>query len=298
MTMKFKLWFLETRPRFLLLSLVLVLVGTAVALHEGYFDWLRFVLTLLGLLFAHLSVNVLNDYFDYKSGIDFETPKTPFSGGSGILTDGLLKPESVYKFGAGCLAVALLIGVYLTLISSWQLLPPIILGGLISYFYTSHLTRWPVAELWAGLGMGTLPVLGTYFIQTGSYSLEAFAVSLPPGFLTANLLLLNEFPDAEPDRKGGRRHLAITLGKKKASRVYAALMVATYICIVVGVIAKLMPPVTLIALASIVFAATAVSKAFKYHDDLQKLVPALRANVITVLGTDALLALAYFLTCL
>ena len=296
--MKLKLWFLETRPQFLLLSVVLVLVGTAVALHEGYFDWLKFVLTLLGLLLAHLSVNVLNDYFDCKSGIDFETQKTPFSGGSGILTDGLLKPESVYRFGVGCLAVALLIGVYLTLISGWQLLPLIILGGLISYFYTSHLTRWPVAELWAGLGMGTLPVLGTYFIQTGSYSLEAFAASLAPGFLTANLLFLNEFPDAEADKKGGRRHLVITLGKRRASRLYAALMVATYLCIVAGVAAKLMPLVTLIALASMVFARTAISKAFKYHDDLENLVPALRANVITVLGTDALLALAYFLTCL
>jgi len=146
--------------------------------------------------------------------------------------------------------------------------------------------------------MGTLPVLGTYFIQTGSYSLEAFAASLPPGFLTANLLLLNEFPDAEADKRGGRRHLVITLGKRKASRLYAALMVATYLCIVAGVVAKLMPPVTLIALASIAFAATAVSKAFKHHDNFQQLVPALRANVITVLGTDALLALAYFLTCL
>lgn len=298
MTMKLRLWFLETRPPFLLLSVVLVLVGTAVALHEGCFDWLRFVLTLLGLLFAHISVNVLNDYSDYRSGIDFETQKTPFSGGSGILTDGLLKPESVYKFGAGCLAIALLIGIYLTLISGWQLLPPIILGGLITYFYTSHLTRWPVAELWAGLGMGTLPALGTYFIQTGSYSLEAFAASLPPGFLTANLLLLNEFPDAEADKKGGRRHLVIALGKRRASRVYAALMAATYLCIVAGVVARLMPPATLIALASIVFAATAVSKAFKHRDNIQKLIPALRANVITVLGTDALLALGYFLACL
>lgn len=293
--MKLRLWFRETRPQFLLLSVVLVLVGTAVALHEGYFDWLKFVLTLFGLLFANTSVNVLNDYFDCKSGIDFETQKTPFSGGSGVLTDGLLKPQSVYKFGVACLALALLIGIYLTLISGWQLLPPIILGGLVAYFYTSHLTMWPVGEFWAGLCMGSLPVLGTYFIQTGSYSPQALAASLPPGLLTTNLLLLNEFPDAEPDKRGGRRHLVITLGKRKASRLYAALMVVTYLCIVAGVVARLMPAITLIALASVAFAATAVSKAFKHHDNLQQLIPALRANVITVLGTDALLALAYMI---
>jgi 1,4-dihydroxy-2-naphthoate octaprenyltransferase len=298
MSLKLRLWFLETRPQFLLLSVMLVLLGTAVALHEGYFDWLKFFLTLPGLVLANTSVNVLNDYFDHISGIDFETQKTPFSGGSGILTNGLLKPQSVYKFGVACLALALLIGIYLTLVSGWQLLPPIILGGLVAYFYTSHLTRWPIGEFWAGLCMGTLPVLGTYFIQTGSYSLEALAASLPPGFLTTNLLLLNEFPDAEPDRKGGRRHLVITLGTRKASRLYAALTVMTYLCIVAGVVTKLMPAVALIALATVAFAATAVSKAFKYRDNIQQFIPALRANVITVLGTDALLALAYFLTCL
>lgn len=80
--MRLKIWFLETRPQFLLLSVVLVLLGTAIARNEGYFDGLKFILTTLGLLLAHASVNILNDYFDYKSGIDLQTTRTPFSGGS------------------------------------------------------------------------------------------------------------------------------------------------------------------------------------------------------------------------
>lgn len=145
--MNLRIWLLETRPGFLLLLVVLVLLGTAVAWNEGYFHWLKFVLTLLGLLLAHTSVNVLNDYFDYKSGIDTETTQTPFSGGSGILPQGLLKPESVYKFGLGCLLIALVIGIYLTLVSGWQLLPLIVGGGLVIYFYTSHLAKWLIGEL-------------------------------------------------------------------------------------------------------------------------------------------------------
>ena len=294
--MKLKVWFLETRPQFLLLSVVLVLLGTAMAWHEGSFDLLKFVLTMIGLVLAHSSVNILNDYFDYKSGIDLETNRTPFSGGSGILPAGLLKPKGVYVYGVGCLLAALAIGIYLSTLSGWQLLPLILLGGPVIYFYTSHLTKWLVGELWAGLGLGMLPVLGTYFVQTGRYSLEAFVASLAPGFLTANLLFLNEFPDIEADKKGGRYNLVIALGPKKASWLYAGFVLLTYLSIIGGVIFKLMPPLTLIGFVSILFAYKAVKVTFKYYDNVQELLPALRANVLTVLGTDAFLALGYLIT--
>ncbi|MHC4205396.1 MAG: UbiA family prenyltransferase [Planctomycetota bacterium] len=293
--MKLKVWLLETRPQFLLLSVVLVLLGTAIAWHEGCFDLLKFVLTMIGLVLAHSSVNILNDYFDYKSGIDLETNRTPFSGGSGILPAGLLKPKGVYIYGVGCLMAALAIGIYLTFISGWQLLPLILLGGPVIYFYTSHLTKWLVGELWAGLGLGMLPVLGTYFVQTGSYSLEAFVASLAPGFLTANLLFLNEFPDVEADKKGGRYNLVIALGPKNASRLYAGLIGLTYLSIICGVVFKLMPPLTLIGFHSIFFAYKAVKITFKHYDNVQELLPALKANVLTVLVTDAFLALGYLI---
>ncbi len=294
--MKLKVWLLETRPQFLLLSVTLVLLGTAISRHEGCFDLLKFVLTLLGLLLAHSSINILNDYFDYKSGIDLETTRTPFSGGSGILPDGLLKPKGVYMYGVGCLLAALTIGIYLTTISGWQLLPMIILGGLVIYFYTSHLTKWLVGEFWAGLGLGILPVLGTYFVQTGRYSVEAVVASLASGFLTANLLFLNEFPDIGADKKGGRYNLVIALGPRNASRLYAGLMAMTYICIIGGVVFKLMPPLTLIGFHSIIFAFKAVRVTFKHYDNVQELLPALKANVLTVLVTNAFLALGYFLS--
>jgi len=294
--MKLKIWLLETRPQFLLLSVTLVLLGMAIARHEGYFDLLQFVLTLIGLLLAHSSVNVLNDYFDYKSGIDLETTRTPFSGGSGVLPGGLLKPKGVYIYGVSCLMAALVIGIYLTFISGWQLLPLILLGGPVIYFYTSHLTKWLAGEFWAGLGLGTLPVLGTYFVQTGHYSAEAIVASLAPGFLTANLLLLNEFPDAEADKKGGRYNLVIALGPKTAGRLYAGLMALTYLSIIGGVASKLMPPASLIGLASIPFAFKAISVTFKHYDNIQELIPALKANVITILGTNALVAAGYFLS--
>jgi 1,4-dihydroxy-2-naphthoate octaprenyltransferase len=141
-----------------------------------------------------------------------------------------------------------------------------------------------------------LPVLGTYFVQTGRYSLEAFVASLAPGFLTANLLFLNEFPDVEADRKGGRYNLVIALGPRNASRLYAGIMGLTYLSIVCGVLFKLMPPLTLIGFHSIFFAYKAVKITFKHYDNVQELLPALKANVLTVLVTDAFLALGYLLS--
>jgi len=293
--MKIRIWFKEIRPEFLLLSLALVLLGTAISLYDGYFNWLRFILTMFGLLLAHTSVNVLNDYFDYKSGIDFETNRTAFSGGSGILTQGLLKAKSAYIFGMASLFAAFPIGVYLTVISGWQLLPLIIVGGLCIYFYTSFLTKWLIGELWAGLGLGMLPVLGTYYIQAGCYSLDTFTASLAPFFLTANLLLLNEFPDYEADKKGGRYNLVIALGRKNASRLYAVIMAGSYICIILGVVSGKMPSLTLISLAPLPFALKSVFLTYKYFDNIRALMPALKFNVVTVLATDIMLALGYLI---
>ena len=87
-----KTWFLETRPQFLILTPICVLVGVAAAAYDDFdLNPVHVILTLVGALLAHISVNVLNDYFDYRSGIDLATKRTPFSGGSGILPGGLLK---------------------------------------------------------------------------------------------------------------------------------------------------------------------------------------------------------------
>lgn len=293
-----KTWFLELRPQFLLLSVVLVPIGTAVAWHQGNFNLAYFVLAWVGTVLAHISVNVLNDYFDHRSRLDFHTQRTPFSGGSGILTAGLLKPTRVYLLGVASLFVAAVIGAYFIGVQGWGLLPVLLIGGLSAYFYTPLFSRWRIGELLAGLGLGTLPVLGAYFVQTGGYNWQALVVSLPPGFLSANLLLLNEFPDLEADKQVGRRNLVMALGRQKAGWLYTALVAATYLCIILGVAFRLMPVTLLVGLLTLPVAFKAVQGALRDYDDIPKLIPALGANVITVLGTDLLLTVGYVLATL
>jgi len=297
--MGLRVWFAETRPPFLLLSVILVFLGTSIAVYEGFFNPLHFILALIGLLLLHISVNVLNDYFDFKMGIDLETRRTPFSGGSGILPAGLLKPSSVYRFGVVCLLLGLSIGGYFIAVMGWLLLPLILVGGLTVYFYTTRFARWMLGEVFAGLGLGALPVLGAYFVQSGGYSLLAAVTSIPPLILTHNLLFLNEFPDVETDRRGGRRNLVIALGREKASKLYSTLTISTYGWITAWTMVGLMPLPTLLSLATIPMAIKAIKGALKDHSS-QAIVPALAANVMIILGIQALMAagflIAFFLT--
>jgi 1,4-dihydroxy-2-naphthoate octaprenyltransferase len=146
--------FLETRPQFLILTPMCVLVGVAAAAYDDFdLNPLHVILTVVGALLAHISVNVLNDYFDYRSGIDLATKRTPFSGGSGILPGGLLKAQEVYLLGLASLSGVGAIGIYFTMEWGWKILPLGIAGMLVVYLYTTHITKNPLlCAIAPGLG--------------------------------------------------------------------------------------------------------------------------------------------------
>ena len=292
--MKLKIWFLETRPQFLLLSVVLAFLGTSIAWYDGYFHLGHALLAFVGLLLAHISVNVLNDYFDYRSGIDLETKRTPFSGGSGILPPALLTPRQVFWLGTGSFLLAVPIGVYFVIVKGGLLLPLLLVATACIFVYTPFIlkTRWP--EWSPGLGMGTLPVLGAYFVQAGAYTLPAVIASIPSGILVHNLLLLNEFPDVAADSKAGRKTSPIIMGRAKAGIFYSALTIIVYLWIIGGVVARQMPAFSLIALLTIPFAIKAIRGALK-SQDMAQLVPAMANNVQVVLLTQLLLGIGYIL---
>ena len=292
--MKLKVWFAETRPQFLLLSVVLAFLGNAVAWNDGYFHLGHALLAFLGLLLCHIGVNVLNDYFDYKSGIDLKTRRTPFSGGSGILPAAQMKPRQVFWLGMGAFLLAVPIGVYFVIVVGWALLPLLLVAALCTLLYTPLLTRMGWPEWAPGAGMGALPVLGTYFIQTAAYTFPAVIAAIPSGILVHNLLLLNEFPDIPADREAGRRTLPITIGKNGAWLIYSALTIVVYLWIVGWVIAGEMPVFSLIALLTLPFAIKAI-RGGRNYDDMSQLVPAMANNIMVVLLTQLLLGVGYIL---
>jgi len=287
-----KTWILETRPQFLLLVPVCVFAGVAASLYMGYsLNPLYFVLAFFGALFAHISVNVLNDYFDYRSGIDLKTQRTPFSGGSGMLPGALLGPKKVLLLGIGSLAVTVLIGIYFIFIYEWTILPIGLLGVALVLLYTPYITKLPgITELVGpGLGFGLI-VLGTYFTQTGAYSVMAVVTTVIVGLFVANLLLLNEFPDVEADRSAGRRHIPIILSKRKAAWIYCSIMAIAYTLLIAVVIAEVLPLLALLGLATLPLGIKAIRGALKFHSDTGNLIPAMGMNVQIVLITPLLMS--------
>jgi 1,4-dihydroxy-2-naphthoate octaprenyltransferase len=291
-----KVWFLETRPQFLTLSVVLAFLGTSIAWYDGYFNLWYALLAGIGLVLTHASVNILNDYFDFRSGIDLATRRTPFSGGSGILRAGLLTPRQVLWLGIVLLLLAIPIGIYFIIIhdNGWQLLPLLVVAAFFIVMYSPFILKRPWPEWAAGAGLGALPILGLYFAQSGAYTATVAVACVPSALLVHNLLLLNELPDAEADTRASRRTLPIAIGKKGAAIFYSIVAVAVYLWIIAWVAAGFMPVWTLLALLSLPLTLRAINGALHY-DDPSRLMPGMAANVMTVLLTQLLLGIGYIL---
>ena len=292
--MNLKIWFLATRPQFLVLPVVLSFLGTSIAWYYGPVHIGHAILAFVGLLLAHISVNVINDYHDFKSGVDLATKQTPFSGGSGILPAALLKPEQVLRFGIITFILATAIGIYFVVVSGWWLLPLLLVGAICILLYTPVILKrsWP--EWSPGVGLGSLPILGTYFVQTGEYTWTVIIASIPSGILVHNLLFLNEFPDVEADTTVHRKTLPITIGKTRSSVLYGALTVALYLWIIGWVIAGTLPAFTLLALLTLPLAYKAIRGA-RHYGDMKQLMPAMMSNVLVVLLTQLLMGIGYIL---
>ncbi|NLZ02714.1 MAG: prenyltransferase [Pirellulaceae bacterium] len=285
------------RVSFLLLTPACVLLGTAAASWStGAVSPWHFLLALAGGVCAHIAVNALNEYSDFRTGLDYRTQRTAFSGGSGTLPE---RPELATRTlmtGVGAAALVALVGLYFLRRWGLSILPLGILGLAVVAAYTPWLTRRPILCLVApGIGFGPLMVMGTDFALAGRYSWTALVASLVPFFLVNNLLLLNQFPDVEADRSVGRRHLPIVAGRRASSLVYAAFLLCAYLSIVAGVLLGLLPAASLIGLATLALAVPAAIGAYRHADDLARLKPAMVMNVAINLGTPLLVALGLFL---
>jgi 1,4-dihydroxy-2-naphthoate octaprenyltransferase len=192
-------------------------------------------------------------------------------------------------FGLVAAAVGLAVGIYFLLEVGWPLLPIAVIGAVLVLGYTDFLARTGVGEIAAGLGLGALPVIGTDLVLDGSIGRASVAAAVPAFLMTFNLLLLNEFPDEEADRAGGRRNLVLLLGRKGAAWIYSLAAVAVPVSITVAVFADMLPALALIAVFPTVALAPAFTWAFTHPGEP---VPhsALGANVIWNLATNTMLA--------
>jgi 1,4-dihydroxy-2-naphthoate octaprenyltransferase len=285
------------RPPFLILTPACVLLGLGTAVwSQGSVSVFHFVLALVGAVASHISVNAFNEYFDFKSGLDLKTQRTPFSGGSGTLPT---KPEMLRTtLTTAIVALAVVCGIGLYFLSAWgaSILPLGLAGVLIIVIYSPLIAHNAFLSLISpGVGFGSLMVIGTHFVLTGQYSWTAFMASLVPFFLVNDLLLLNQFPDVEADRSVGRRNYVILLGPRAAAVIYGAFLALAFVSIVVGVRLGYLPAASLIGLVAVALAVPAAIGAFRHADDVKRLMPFMGLNVILNIVTPVLVAVGLFL---
>lgn len=285
------------RAPFLTLPVTLVICGAGAAAYEGSAYWGATILALIGLVAVHIAVNALNEWSDMRRGIDLNTTRTPFSGGSGTLPAGKAPVKAALRLGIFSSAVGLAIGLWFFFRIGPSFLPFLLFGAVFVLGYTDVMARLGVGEIAAGLGLGGMAVSGVAIVQEGMLGPVALAASVPAFLMTFNLLLLNEYPDEEADREGGRKNLVLLLGRRASALVYALAALLVPLWIVLAVFEGTFPIWALAGALPSLLLAKPLRWAFG-DTDSDVPVPALGANVTWNLATNTLLGLGLFVASL
>ena len=292
--MQLKVLLQTTRPSFLVLTPICVFLGISTSiLNQSPINYFLVYLILLGATFAHISVNTLNEYFDFKSGLDLKTNKTPFSGGSGALPGHPDMAKSVLVIGLVSLMVTIATGSYLVLMRGTEIIPIGLVGIILIVTYTQWINRSPLLCLIApGLGFGILMVVGTHVILTGEYTSLSRLLALVPFFLINNLLLLNQYPDIDADSSVGRKTFPIVFGVQKSNLVYAFFMLAAYSLILFLIIMGYLPTLSTIALIPMILSIFALTGMMRFKFKIGDYPIYMGANVAATILAPLLLGLS------
>jgi 1,4-dihydroxy-2-naphthoate octaprenyltransferase len=293
---KLSIWVRVIRVRLLSASLVAVTTGLAISWSAFHVLNIPYaLLTYAGVLSLHASVDILNDYFDYKNKIDLMTKGTPFSGGTRVLPDGLLEPRSVYRMGMFFLIAGALIGVFFT-IATGPIVGAILLFAVLStYFYSTSVVSSGLGEIFLVI-KGTLIVLGSFYVQVRLVQFTPVYVGLILGILSSAVVFANEFPDYAADKAGGRKNIVVVMGIQNAAKFYAFYPILAVSLGVLGVTFRIIPWEALIGIAISIplfvraFFTLRSNRAFHDSSDY---VPALADNVLGARILGVALAISF-----
>ena len=286
-------WLRVIRIRFLLASVIAVSVGLAINWRQNSIvDPLAAVLTFAGVISLHASVDLLNDYWDYKRGIDTMTKRTKMSGGTGVLPEGLLKPSSVYRAGIGFLILGSVIGFYFVLTDGIIIAAILGFAILSIYFYSTKIVDSGLAEFFVAV-KGTMIVLGTYFIQSNQITLESILGGIVVGVLSSLVLFIASFPDHDADKSKGRKTLVIAVGKKNAVSLFWIFPAISYSVIMLGISIGVFPLLSLITLFSIPLLVKAGLGLKRNFNSVDELIPSMSSTLMFSRITGALFVLSF-----
>lgn len=274
-----RVWWKLTRPHTLTASFAPVFLGTMIALYEAKIDWLLFVTMLLACLLIQAATNMFNEYYDFVRGLDSEES---VGIGGAIVRNGV-KPKTVMQLALLLYLIAAVLGIYICYESSWLLLVVGAVSMAVGYFYTGGpypISSTPFGELFSGLFMGMLIVLIAVYIQVGSVPIFAVLLSVPSALLVAGIMLSNNIRDLVEDTVGGRKTMAILVGRKNAITILASYFVLSYLWIIGLVLLQIITPWSLLVLLSLKKPIHAI-KLFKQTENPVQVAPAMKDTALT-----------------
>lgn len=220
-------WWRLMRPHTLTASFIPVFVGTMLAYRDGAVNWLLFAAMLIASLLIQAATNMFNEYYDYVLGLD--TEESVGIGGT-IVRDGV-NPETIRILAFVFYGLAVLLGIYICMASSWWIALIGLFCMAIGYLYTGGpvpISYTPFGELFSGVLMGTVIIGITYYIQALEMTWEVVWISIPLTIFIGSLNLANNIRDRDGDEAGGRKTIAVLIGREKAITLLAVLFSIAY----------------------------------------------------------------------
>ena len=288
-------WLRVIRVRFLLASIIAVSVGLSLNWWQNStFDFLDAILTFAGVMALHASVDLLNDFWDFKRGIDTKTKRTKMSGGTGVLPEGLLKPSSVYRAGVAFLIIGTVIGGYFVITDGITI--AIILGFAILsiYFYSTKIVDSGLGEFFVAV-KGSMIVIGTLFIQSGEITIESILAGIVVGALSSLVLFIASFPDHDADKSKGRKTLVIVTGKERAVKLFWIFPLVSYCAILSGVLLQVFPLLSMISFLSIPIMIKSGLGLKKHFNSVDNLFPFMSSTLMFSRLTGVLFVISFLI---
>ncbi|MGB3260555.1 1,4-dihydroxy-2-naphthoate polyprenyltransferase [Paenisporosarcina sp.] len=274
-----RIWWQLTRPHTLTASFVPVFLGTMIAISYTDIHWPLFFAMLFASMLIQAATNMFNEYYDFARGLDNE--KSVGIGGA-IVRNGV-QPKTVMQLALLLYAISIILGIYICIETTWLLAIVGAVSMAIGYFYTGGpypIAYTPFGELFSGVFMGMLIVLIAFYIQTGEITSIAVLLSIPSMLLVAAIMLSNNIRDLVEDKAGGRKTMALLIGRKRAINVLLGLFIASYLWILALVVMGEITPWALLVILSIKKPIHAI-QTFKAHEDPLKVGPAMKDTALT-----------------
>ena len=251
-------WFKNARPISLPQSLLPALTAVALSYGNNEFSWLAAIACIIGVVFLHLAMNLLDDWFDYKAGSAEARQAVTNEGFRGrmvkypYLTSGEATPGQLMKAPMGFLAVAAVMGAVVVYLRGWMVLGWVAAGLLIGVSYSGgplKLGFRGLGELVVFLMFGPMMMTGVYYAVTGTVDWKITWLSIAVGLLVTNIVYSHSVLDAIPDKKMGKKTMAHLMGSGKGQIALSAFLnTVPYLMVVIGVVLGQLHPAYLAVL--------------------------------------------------